>query len=83
MTFEPSKKRADFKKGITESFKPSQDGKKRIAVVKCMIKGRIAILMRRINRLYPIETCPYLVDEDVLPKLKFVNKKNIKLLKQN
>ena len=48
-----------------------------------MINGRIATLMRRINRLYPIETCPYLMDEDVLPKLKFVNEKNIKLLKQN
>ena len=80
---EPNKKRADFKTDIIESFKPSQDGKKRIAVVKCMIKERIATLMRPINRLYPIETSPYLMDEDVLPKLKFVNEKNIKFLKQN
>ena len=74
-------KRADFKKGIIESFEPSQDGKNRIAVVKCMIKGRIETLMRPINRLYPIETSP--MDEDVLPNLKFVNEKNIKPLKLN
>ena len=73
----------DFKTGIIESFKPSQDGKKRIAVVKCIIKGRIATLMRPINRLYLIETGPYLMDEDVLSKLKFVNEKNIKFLKEN
>ena len=83
LVYEPNKKRADFKTGIIESFKPSLDGKKRIAVVKCMIKGRIATLMRPNNRLYLIETSPYLMDEDVLPKLKFVNEKNIKLLKQN
>ena len=83
MVYEPNKKRADFKTGITENFKPSQDGKKRIAVVKCMTKGRIATLVRPINRLYPIETSPYLMDEDVLPKFKFVNEKNIKLLKKN
>ena len=28
-----------------ENFKSSQDGKKQIAVVKCMIKGRIATLI--------------------------------------
>ena len=58
LVYEPNKKRADFKTGIIESFKPSQDGKKRIAVVKCMKKGRLATLMRPINRLYPIETSP-------------------------
>ena len=81
MVYEPNKKRAHFKTGTIESFNPSQDGKKRIA--ECMIKGRIATLMQPINRLYPIETSPYLMDEDVLSKLKFVNEKNIKLLKQN
>ena len=30
-----------------------------------------------------IETSPYLMGENVLPKLKFVNEKNIKLLKEN
>ena len=81
LLYEPNKKRADFKTGIIESFKPSQDGKKRIVVVKCMIKGRIVTLKRPINRLCPIETSTYLMDEDVLPKLKFVNEKNIKFLK--
>ena len=83
LVYEPNKKRADFKTGIIESFEPSQDGKNRIAVVKCMIKERIETLMRLISRLYPIETSPYLMDEDVLPNLKFVNEKNIKTLKQN
>ena len=81
LVYEPNEKRADFKTGIIESFEPSQDGKNRIAVVKCMIKGRIETLMRPINRLYPIETSP--MDEDVLPNLKFVNEKNIKPLKLN
>ena len=83
LVYKPNKKRADFETGIIESFKPSQDGKKRIAVVKCMKKGRIATLIRPINRLYPIETSPYLMDEDVLPKLKFLNEKetfDIKLI---
>ena len=83
LVYEPNKKIADFKPGLIESFKPFQGGKKRIAVVKCMIKGRIATLMRPINMLYPIETSPNLMDEDVLPKLKFVNEKKIKLLKHN
>ena len=83
LVYEPTKKRADFKTGIIESFKSSQDGKKQIAVVKSLIKGRIATLMRPINRPYPIETSPYLMDEDVLPKSKFVNEKDITLLKQN
>ena len=39
--------------------------------------------MRPISRLYPIKTSPYLMDEDVLPKLKFINEKNIKPLKEN
>ena len=80
---EPNKKISDFKTGITESFKPSQDEKKRIADAKCVIKGRTATPTRPINRLYPIETSPYLMGENVLPKLKFVNEKNIKLLKEN
>ena len=50
LVYEPNKKRADFKTGITESFKPSQDGKKQIAVITYMIKGRIATLMRPMNR---------------------------------
>ena len=75
--YEPNKKTADFKTGIIESFESSQDGKNRIAVVKCMIKGSFETLMRPINRLYPIETRP--MGEDVLPNLKFVNEKNIKL----
>ena len=44
---------------------------------------KFTTLTRPINRLYPIETSPYLMDEDVLPKLKFVNEKNIKFLKEN
>ena len=48
--YEPNKKRANFKTGIIASFKPFEDGKKRIAVVKCIIKGRIATLTRPINR---------------------------------
>ena len=81
--YEPNKKRVDFITGIIESFKPSEDEKKQIAVVKSLIRGRIATLMKPINRLYPIETSPYLMDEDVLPKWKFVNEKDITLLKQN
>ena len=34
--YEPSKKRADFKTGIIENFKPFQDGK-----THCIIKGKI------------------------------------------
>ena len=83
LLYESNKKRADFKAGIIESFKLSQDVKKRIAAVKRMIKGRIATPIRPINRLYPIKTSPYLMDEEALPKLKFVNEKNIKLLKKN
>ena len=30
--YEPNKERADLKIGITENFKPSQDGEKQIAV---------------------------------------------------
>ena len=45
-------KRADFKKtGIIENFKPFQDGKKEITVVKCILKRRITTLARPINRL--------------------------------
>ena len=73
LVYEPNKNKADFKTGIIESFKPSQDGKKQIAVVKCMIKGRIATLMRPIKRLYPIETSPYLMDEDVFTVGKWVH----------
>ena len=83
LVYEPNKKRTYFKTGIIESFKTSQDGKKQIAVLKCIIRGGIETLPRPINRLYPIETSPYLMDEDVLPKLKFVNEKNIKFLKEN
>ena len=83
LVYEPNKKRVDFITGIIESFKPSEDEKKQIAVVKSLIRGRIATLMKPINRLYPIETSPYLMDEDVLPKWKFVNEKDITLLKQN
>ena len=60
-------KRVDFKTGITGNVKPSQDGKKRIAVVKCMIKGKIGTLTQPINKLYHMETSPYLMDEDALP----------------
>ena len=48
---EPNKKIPDFKIAITESFKRSQDEKKRIADVKCVIKGRTATPTRPINRL--------------------------------
>ena len=30
--YEPNKERADLKTGMTENFKPSQDGEKQIAV---------------------------------------------------
>ena len=46
-----TKKIADFKTGIIESFNPLQGGKKQIAVVKYIIKGRIATLTQPINRL--------------------------------
>ena len=82
LVYELNKKRVDFKTGIIEHFKLSQDGKKRIRVVKYMIKGRIATLTRAINRLFPIETSPYLMDEGVLAKLKFVNENNIKFLEK-
>ena len=57
--------RTDLKTGVIESFKTSQDGKKRIAVLKFMIKGKITTLTRPINRLYPIKTSPHLMDEDL------------------
>ena len=44
-------KKADFKTSIMENFKPFQVEKKGIAVVKCIVKGRIATLTRPINRL--------------------------------
>ena len=44
-------KKADFKTGIIKNFKPFQDGKKGISVVKYIIKRRIATLMRLINRI--------------------------------
>ena len=40
----------DVKTCITENFWPSKSGKRQIAVVKCMIKGRIATLTRPISR---------------------------------
>ena len=61
LVYEPSKKRTYFKTGIIESFKRSQDGKKQIAVLKCIIKGGIKTLPRPINRFCPIETSPYLM----------------------
>ena len=48
-----------------------------------MIKGRIGTLTQPINSVYHIETSPCLMDEDVLPKLTFVNEKNIKFFKEN
>ena len=39
--YEPNKKKTDFKTGTIEYFKLFQEGKTRIAVVKCIIKGRI------------------------------------------
>ena len=75
-------KEANFKTGIIEIFKPFQDGKKWIAVVKCIIKGRIATLTRPINRL-SYRDYPYLMNQNVWPKLKFINEKNIKFLKKN
>ena len=48
--YETNKKNPDFKTGIIENFKPFQGGKKGIAVVKCIMKGRIATLTRPINR---------------------------------
>ena len=38
--YEPNKKRAGFEAGVIENFKPSQDGKKQIAVVKCDIERK-------------------------------------------
>ena len=48
--YEPNTKRAYFKTGIIDKSKPFQDGKTQIAVVKCVIKGRIATLTQPINR---------------------------------
>ena len=39
-----TKKIADFKTGIIENLKPFKDGKKQIAVIKYIIKGRIPTL---------------------------------------
>ena len=57
-------KKADFKTGIIEIFKPFQDGKKGIAMVKCIIKGRTATLTRPIDRL-SYRDYPYLMNQDV------------------
>ena len=72
-----NQKTANFTSGIIENFKSSQDRKKRTAVVKCMIKGIIPALTWAINRLYPIENSPYLMDEKASLKFKFINEKNI------
>ena len=56
--FESNKKRADFKTGIIGDFKPYQDGKKQMAVAKCMIKGRIATLTRGYSSILDGLRCP-------------------------
>ena len=40
LVFEQNKKRTKNKLGITEEFKPSQDGKKCVATVKCISKNK-------------------------------------------
>ena len=80
---ETKKEQADFKIGIIGNSKPSQDWKIRVAVVKCMLKGRIATLTWGINRHYPIQVSPCLLGDDVSPKLKFMKEKNITFLKEN
>ena len=50
---------------------------KRIAVIKCMNQREKATLTEPVNKLYSIKTSSHLRDEEVLPKLKFANEKNI------
>ena len=48
--------RATFKVGIVESFKPSRDNQKRVALVRYINSdGKVSKIYRPINKLYPVE----------------------------
>ena len=46
---EKKQKRANFKADTIENFKPFREGQKRVAVVKCIMKGKILTLTQPIN----------------------------------
>ena len=68
--------RATFKVGIVESFKPSRDNQKRVALVRYINSdGKVSKIYRPINKLYPVEG--HVKTKDDIPKIKFIDESKI------
>ena len=72
--------RALFKVGIIESFKPSRDKIKRVALVRYInSEDQIMRIYRPVNKLYQLETATNDKAENIpdIPEIKFVDDKDV------